>query len=161
MTRTRLVFPVLLVEGVPTLDGRLIRPGAVTVGDLPLPVTWLSEEGALTVVGMVTQLTRGPGPLVTDVNGVPYPDGSLVWSGYGYLTQIPRLSAARDVTEEFSLGADLSGVSADLGGNVLVLTAGEFCGVHLSRGPSVWPGTHWRLATPEDEQQIATAEGGQ
>jgi hypothetical protein len=55
-------------EGLPTGDGRLIDPGALTAADLPLPLRWTpvdygGHDGAV-VVGRIDSVQRAPGGLI-------------------------------------------------------------------------------------------------
>lgn len=56
------------LEGLPTGDGRLIDPGALTAADLPLPLRWTpidygGHDGAV-VVGRIDSVQRAPGGLI-------------------------------------------------------------------------------------------------
>lgn len=108
-------FPVLAIEGMPTADGRYIEPGALTHRAVPLTLyaqTRTPDGGQghdnADVVGALTELTRTPGPeVVSKSTGHPFPDGTFVWSGKGWMyTDVPAYRMVKD-------GA-LSGNSVDL-----------------------------------------------
>jgi hypothetical protein len=108
-------FPVLAIEGMPTADGRYIEPGALTHRAVPLTLyaqTRTPDGGQghdnADVVGALTELTRTPGPeVVSKSTGQPFPDGTFVWSGKGWMyTDVPAYRMVKD-------GA-LSGNSVDL-----------------------------------------------
>jgi hypothetical protein len=108
-------FPVLAIEGMATADGRFIEPGALTHRAVPLTLyaqTRTPDGGQghdnADVVGALTELTRTPGPdVVSKSTGEPFPDGTFVWSGKGWMyTDVPAYRMVKD-------GA-LSGNSVDL-----------------------------------------------
>lgn len=82
----RATIPVVVVEGMPTGDGRLI-PAESLSGHRALPIPLLSlsrttEGGHLeaTVAGRIDHLERVPGPDVMNVDtGQPFPEGTFVW----------------------------------------------------------------------------------
>lgn len=86
-------FPVLAVEGLSTSDGRYIEPGALDHRPLPLPILAQTQtpvgggghDGAH-VIGRIDTMHRVAGPtVVSKVTGKPFPDGTFVWSGSGYI----------------------------------------------------------------------------
>lgn len=86
-------FPVLAVEGLSTSDGRYIEPGALDHRPLPLPILAQTQtpvgggghDGAH-VIGRIDRMTRVPGPtVVSKVTKKPFPEGTFVWSGSGYV----------------------------------------------------------------------------
>lgn len=119
-----LYFPVVMVEGMATSDGRSITPGALTHRALPLPVLAQTSnpvggdghDGA-EVVGRIDVLERTPGPetidqrtgevLIDKETGKPFPEGTFVWwaNGFG--------DPAKNGIELASKGY-LTGNSADL-----------------------------------------------
>lgn len=108
-------FPVLAIEGMATADGRYIEPGALTHRAVPLTLyaqTRTPDGGQghdnADVVGALTELARTPGPeVVSKSTGQPFPDGTFVWSGKGWMyTDVPAYRMVKD-------GA-LSGNSVDL-----------------------------------------------
>lgn len=84
-------FPVLVVEGLETSDGRYIAPGSLSHRALPIPVlgqTVNSGDGhkGAAVIGKITDLSRVPGPTVIDKeSGAPFPEGTFIWTGHGEL----------------------------------------------------------------------------
>lgn len=85
-------FPVIIVEGMATSDGRYIEPGSLSHRALPLPILAQTvnpvggqgHDGA-EVVGRLDVLERVPGEDVQDKEtGEPFPAGTFVWRGSGY-----------------------------------------------------------------------------
>lgn len=120
-------LPVMVVEGMDTADGRHIRPGALTVRHLPIPLyamtrsTHGSEGDAATWhVGAITQATRRPGPEVQQLStGQPFPEGTFVWEGTGWMyTDVPAApqKSAYTLVKDGALrgnSVDLSAVEAE------------------------------------------------
>lgn len=115
-------FPVMVVEGLPTADGRNIAPGSLTHRALPIPILAQTKtpdggeghDGA-DVVGRIDTLTRVPGPEVTDKEtGQPFPEGTFVWAGTGFID--PDAAATRLVQKRYLTGnsVDLTEVDADI-----------------------------------------------
>jgi hypothetical protein len=84
-------FPVLVVEGLDTGEGRYINPGGLGCRPLPLSIAaqpYDSHGGqpapAAEVFGKITKAERHPGPEVTSpTTGEPFDAGVFVWSGEG------------------------------------------------------------------------------
>lgn len=113
-------FPVLVVEGLPTSDGRFIEPGGLTHRPLPLPILAQTQtpdggsghDGAY-VIGRLDQLERVPGPdVVSRVTNEPFPAGTFVWRGSGFVD--PDHDAANLVRRGYLTGnsVDLSEIEA-------------------------------------------------
>jgi hypothetical protein len=87
----RVRFPVLVLEGMDTSDGRFIEAGALTHRALPLSLLAQTESahggdepGPAVIVGRIDTLERIPGPeVVSRRTGEPFPDGTYVWSATG------------------------------------------------------------------------------
>ncbi len=115
-------FPVLVLEGVETSDGRFLEAGSLTHRALPIPLLALpesahggNEPGAAGVVGRIDTLTRTPGPeVISPRTGEPFPEGTFVWSGTGALSSTARVGPY-DVADMFRRRF-LRGVSVDLAG---------------------------------------------
>jgi 2'-5' RNA ligase len=84
-------FPVIVIEGMRTDDGRFIEPGALTHRALPLPILAQNQnpdggeghDGAA-VIGALRTLERVPGPeVISKETGAPFPEGTFVWRGTG------------------------------------------------------------------------------
>lgn len=115
-------FPVMVVEGLPTADGRYIEPDSLTHRALPIPILAQTRtpdggeghDGA-DVVGRIDTLTRVPGSEVIDKEtGQPFPDGTFVWAGTGFLD--PEAAATRLVKKKYLTGnsVDLTEVDAEV-----------------------------------------------
>lgn len=116
-----LTFPVIIVEGMETGDGRFIVPGSLGHRALPLPILAQTKnpdggqghDGAV-VVGRLDTLTRTPGPeVISKETGLPFPEGTFVWSGTGFGD--PEEEGIIKAQKGYLTGnsADLSDVSAD------------------------------------------------
>lgn len=114
-------FPVIMVEGYPTSDGRFIQPGSLSHRALPLPVLAQTSnpvggdghDGA-EVVGRLDTLERVPGPQVMNKEtGEPFPEGTFVWRGSGFGD--PNAHGIQLAQKGYLTGnsADLSEVEAD------------------------------------------------
>jgi hypothetical protein len=114
-------FPVVIVEGMETDDGRFIVPGALTHRALPLSILAQTanpdggdgHDGA-EVIGRLKTLTRHPGPeVINKETGEPFPEGSFVWSGTGELD--PDAHGTKLAMRGYLTGnsADLAGVEAE------------------------------------------------
>ncbi|MGH3992155.1 MAG: hypothetical protein ACRDSN_06770, partial [Pseudonocardiaceae bacterium] len=89
----RVRFPVLVIEGADTGDGRFIVPGGLSAR--PLPISLLAQPyeshggqdpPAAEVFGRITTLTRHPGPQVRSPStGEPYGADVWVWSAEGVI----------------------------------------------------------------------------
>lgn len=108
-------LPVMAVEGYDTADGRYLEPGGVDHYALPLTIyaqTRTPDGGkghdAADIVGAVTEMWRTPGPeVVSKQTGQPFPDGTFVWSGRGWVYgDVPAFRLIKDRA--------LSGNSVDL-----------------------------------------------
>lgn len=115
-------FPVLVLEGVETSDGRFLEAGSLTHRALPIPLLALPESahggdepGPAGVVGRIDTLTRTPGPeVISPRTGEPFPEGTFVWSGTGAMSSTARVGNY-DVADMFRRRF-LRGVSVDLAG---------------------------------------------
>lgn len=99
MTGARFRIPIVVPEGVPTGDGRIFKPLAVTTRDLPLPLMWQLKTGeghdGSVIIGRIDSIERIS-------NGLG--------NAYGVFDTNPHaVEAERLVREGF-----LRGVSADL-----------------------------------------------
>jgi 2'-5' RNA ligase len=113
-------FPVLAVEGLSTSDGRFIEAGALDHRPLPLPILAQTQtpvgggghDGA-NVIGRIDTMRRVPGPsVVSKVTGKPFPDGTFVWEGHGFID--PNAPATALAQKGYLTGnsVDLSEVEA-------------------------------------------------
>ena len=86
-------FPVLVVEGLRTSDGRLIAPGALEHRALPMSILAQTKNpgadgghAGAEVIGHLTTMERVPGPeVVSKKTGSPFPEGTFVWRGDGLI----------------------------------------------------------------------------
>lgn len=146
-TRVDVEFPALVVEGMPTGDGREIAPGALTHRALPFqilaqtqnPVGGGGHDGAY-VVGQLEHLERVPGPeVVSRETGEPFPEGTFVWRGKGWVN--PNVPGGDLVAGTFNEdtgkweGGVLIGNSADL-----TELEAEFTGTADESGVSITAG---------------------
>jgi len=114
-------FPVIIVEGLATSDGRFIEAGALSHRALPLPIlaqTRNPEGGdghaGADVIGRLDTLERVPGPSVVDKEtGEPFPEGVFVWTGKGFID--PEAAGTKLAQKGYLTGnsADLSDVEAE------------------------------------------------
>ncbi|MGL4808214.1 MAG: hypothetical protein ACRC4O_05675, partial [Giesbergeria sp.] len=115
-------FPVVIVEGMETSDGRFIEPGALEPRAMPLPILSMTRnpEGGdghagAEVIGRIDVLTRHDGPTVINrQTGQPFPEGVFVWSGSGEIDA--DAASAGLIRKRYLTGnsADLSGTEAEL-----------------------------------------------
>ncbi len=115
-------FPVVIVEGMETSDGRFIEPGALEPRAMPLPILSMTRnpEGGdghagAEVIGRIDVLTRHNGPdVINRQTGQPFPEGVFVWSGSGEID--PDAASAGLIRKRYLTGnsADLSGTEAEL-----------------------------------------------
>lgn len=114
-------FPVIIVEGMETSDGRFIEPGALGHRALPLPIlaqTRNPEGGdghaGADVIGRLDTLERVAGSEITDKEtGKPFPEGVFVWRGTGFID--PEAAGTKLAQKGYLTGnsADLSDVEAE------------------------------------------------
>jgi 2'-5' RNA ligase len=113
-------FPVLAVEGLSTSDGRFIEPGALDHRPLPLPILAQTQtpvgggghDGAH-VIGRIDTMHRVAGPsVVSKVTGKPFPDGTFVWQGSGYVDPAAPATALAQKGYLTGNSVDLSEVEA-------------------------------------------------
>jgi 2'-5' RNA ligase len=124
-------FPVLVLEGFETSDGRFLEAGSLTHRALPIPLLALPESahggdepGPAGVVGRIDTLTRTPGPdVISPRTGEPFPEGTFVWSGTGAMSATARVGEY-DVADMFRRRF-LRGVSVDLAGMDYDIIGGE------------------------------------
>jgi hypothetical protein len=114
-------LPVMVIEGMETSDGRYINAGALTTRTLPIPLYAATRsthgdqgDAATWHVGAITAAERKPGPeVVQRSTGQPFPEGTFVWEGTGWMyTDVPA-APAKSAFELVRDGA-LSGNSVDL-----------------------------------------------
>jgi hypothetical protein len=115
-------FPVVIVEGMETSDGRFIEPGALEPRAMPLPILSMTRnpEGGdghagAEVIGRIDVLTRHAGPdVINRQTGQPFPEGVFVWSGSGEID--PDAASAGLIRKRYLTGnsADLSGTEAEM-----------------------------------------------
>lgn len=115
-------FPVVIVEGMETSDGRFIEPGALEPRAMPLPILSMTRnpEGGdghagAEVIGRIDVLTRHNGPdVINRQTGQPFPEGVFVWSGSGEID--PDAASAGLIRKRYLTGnsADLSGTEAEM-----------------------------------------------
>lgn len=115
-------FPVVIVEGMETSDGRFIEPGALEPRAMPLPILSMTRnpEGGdghagAEVIGRIDVLTRHDGPdVINRQTGQPFPEGVYVWSGSGEID--PDAASAGLIRKRYLTGnsADLSGTEAEM-----------------------------------------------
>lgn len=116
-----ITFPVMIVEGLETSDGRFIEVGAIGHRALPLsilaqtknPDGGVGHDGA-EIIGRIDTLTRTPGPDVIDKEtGKPFDEGVFIWSGTGFID--PDAHATGLVKKRYLTGnsADLAELKAD------------------------------------------------
>lgn len=117
-----IVLPVMAIEGMDTADGRYLEPGAISHRALPItlfaqvrtPDGGDGHDNAY-IVGAVTEMVRRPGPeVIQKSTGLPFPEGTFVWSGtkawmYEDVPSAPDKSAFELVRDRA-----LSGNSIDL-----------------------------------------------
>lgn len=121
-------LPVMVVEGMETADGRYIEVGALEARTMPIALYSqvrsshgsLDGDTATVLTGAITKATRRPGPEVTQLStGQPFPDGTFVWEGEGWMYQDvpapPEKSAYTLVKDKALRGnsVDLSEVDAE------------------------------------------------
>lgn len=113
-------FPVLVVEGLSTSDGRYIEPGALDHRPLPLPILAQTQtpvgggghDGAH-VIGRIDTMRRVPGPsVVSKVTGKPFPAGTFVWEGSGFIDPTAPATALAQKGYLTGNSVDLSEVEA-------------------------------------------------
>lgn len=114
-------FPVVIVEGMETSDGRFIEPGALEPRAMPLPILSMTRnpEGGdghagAEVIGRIDTLTRLNGPdVINKQTGQPFPEGTFVWSGSGEIDADAASTAL--IRKRYLTGnsADLSGTEAE------------------------------------------------
>lgn len=115
-------FPVVIVEGMETSDGRFIEPGALEPRAMPLPILSMTRnpEGGdghagAEVIGRIDVLTRHDGPdVINRQTGQPFPEGVFVWSGSGEIDA--DAASAGLIRKRYLTGnsADLSGTEAEM-----------------------------------------------
>jgi hypothetical protein len=118
----RVRFPVLVLEGMDTSDGRFIEAGALTHRALPLSLLAQTESahggdepGPAVIVGRIDTLERVPGPdVVSRRTGEPFPDGTFVWVATGAID--PSLDIDGRNLGNLVRRRYLRGVSVDLVG---------------------------------------------
>lgn len=151
-------FPVLLIEGFPTLDDRVISPSSLSVGQLPLPINRRSRSGGVLgpfPIGTIESVHRVHGPEVTRRTGGVFPEGTFVWSATG------AVDHPRDVVDLMTTylvpGSDLRGdvqfVELPDGQVSATMYAATLLGVTLVPArESVWPDVYWEVC-PDDQHE--------
>lgn len=118
----RVRFPVLVIEGLDTSDGRWLAPGSLTPRALPLTLLAQPESshggddpGPAIAVGRIDTIERVPGPdVVSARTGEPFPEGTFIWRGTGVIStsaEYKGQNIANMVRKQY-----LRGVSVDLVG---------------------------------------------
>lgn len=142
-------FPVLLIEGLPTTDNRVITPLSVHPAELPLPILRLSQTGTGPErVGHIEAVKLDHGPGVSRRSGGVFPEGTFVWSATGVI-DLPR-DQVELMTRELVPGTDLRGdiLTAELpdGQVFATMSAATLLGVSLVPARhSVWPDVYWEV----------------
>ena len=167
-------WPVLVVEGMRTGDGRMIPLGSLGHRGLPLPVSGqtVTDEGhkGAEVFGKITKLVRHDGPDVkSKETGEPFPEGTAVWEAWG--EGDPEAKPA-----QLALDGYLTGNSADLadttsieeladedGRTVVELRGGNIAGTTLVPVPAFADGYvevngERRETAPAVKAMVASAE---
>jgi hypothetical protein len=140
-------FPVLLVEGLTTTDGRIIDGGGVTVGDLPISLL-IKQEGLITEpVGRIDTLNRTVG-IARRRDGRPFPPGVAVWSGSGAIHGFTP-DEVTDMTRRLFPEPCLSDVELDEStvDGFTRITSGVLRSVHLGEHPA-FEDAYWTLPLP-------------
>lgn len=166
----RATIPVVVVEGFPTGDHRLIPAGALQGHRaLPIPLMSLSSTGpggheGATLLGRIDHLERIPGPDVTNVDtGEPFPEGMFVWrSDEVYVNpEHPDYPWIRNGALN-GISVDLSETEADFeydeetDEETMVLRAGRIAASTTCTIPA-FPGAH--LVLDADAPEVAAPEG--
>jgi hypothetical protein len=140
-------FPVLLVEGLTTTDGRIIDAGAITAGHFPIPLL-IKREGLITEpVGRIDDLTRTVGAVLKR-DGTPFPSSVAVWSGTGAIHGFTPDEVA-DMTRRLFPEPCLSDIEID-GSTVdgfTRITSGVLRSVNLGEHPA-FEDAYWTLPQP-------------
>lgn len=120
-------LPVMAIEGMDTADGRWLEPGGISHRALPLSLLAQvrTPDGGggghdnAYIVGAITEMVRRPGPeVVQKTTGQPFPEGTFVWSGKGWMyPDVPEGKSAYQMVMDRAL----SGNSVDLSDLVVEL----------------------------------------
>lgn len=118
----RVRFPVVVIEGEDTSDGRYLAAGSLTPRGLPLSVLAQpssshggNEPNAAVVVGRIDTLVRTAGPdVISKRTGEPFPEGTFIWSGEGAID--PTIVIDGRTIGSLLERRYLRGVSVDLAG---------------------------------------------
>jgi hypothetical protein len=139
-------FPVLLVEGLTTVDGRIIDAGGVVPGSFPLTLSTY-QDGHTVPVGRIDTLNRTVGA-VRKRDGSPFPSSVAVWSGTGAVYGFTRAEVA-DMTSRLFPEADLADVEVSDSevGDFIRITAGVLMAVVLGERPA-FEDAYWTLQVP-------------
>jgi hypothetical protein len=146
----RVRFPVVVIEGMSTSDGRRIEPGALRPRGLPLSLLAQTqsahggdEPGPAEVVGRIDRLDRVPGPEVLTRSGEPFPDGTFVWTGEGAIdsgsrvADLVRRGFLRGVSVDLvGMEFEVLGADEDGNGGELVTHAAELAAATLVPVPA-------------------------
>jgi len=119
---TAINFPVLAVEGLETADGRYLAPGGISHRALPLTVYAQIQtpnggggHDNSVIAGAATEMWRTPGPeVISKATGEPFPEGTFVWSGRGWLYNNVRFTPDGPTVLDMVRDRALSGNSVDL-----------------------------------------------
>jgi hypothetical protein len=117
-------FPVLVIEGLDTSDGRFIEAGALTHRALPLSLLAQPESahggdepGPAILVGRIDTMQRVPGPeVISRRSGEPFPEGTFVWQATGALDPTIVVNERGTTIGDLVRPRYLRGVSVDLAG---------------------------------------------
>ncbi|GAA0897754.1 hypothetical protein [Pseudonocardia zijingensis] len=120
----RVRFPVLVIEGLDTSDGRFIEAGALTHRALPLSLLAQpeaahggDEPGPAILVGRIDTMERVPGPeVISRRTGEPFPEGTFVWQATGALNPTIVVNERGTTIGDLVRPRYLRGVSVDLAG---------------------------------------------
>jgi hypothetical protein len=132
-----------MIEGLPTVDRRIIALGAIRLTRLPVPIL-LPIDGYSQPVGMIYQVDRTDGPLLQRRSlTAQFPTNTSVLSGLGALDYGDRTTVAQLTRETFPQ-ADVAEVELGTIEGGVLLTGGELAGVTLGTTPA-WPDVYWEL----------------
>jgi hypothetical protein len=119
---TAISLPVMAVEGLETADGRYLAPGGISHRTLPVtlyaqiqtPNGGQGHDNSV-IAGAVTDMVRRPGPeVISKATGEPFPEGTFVWSGLGWIYDNVRFTQDGPTVLDMVRDRALSGNSVDL-----------------------------------------------
>lgn len=126
-----LYFPVIVIEGLDTSDGRYLAPDGLQQRALPITLLGQTKSAhggdpppAAETIGRIDTLTRTPGPdVISQRTGQPFPEGTYVWSGTGSMSTTKEIDG--DNVYDFVRRRFLRGISVDLAGLDAELIGGD------------------------------------